>query len=90
MKIDHDQWSLLGEKNLGGPDGLNIGFTRLADQVLLLYEGPFILMKCILNDYWADASPQKDGWDHEKIDVVMSKLYYCWVAMLQAQVGEEE
>ena len=36
-----------------------------------------MLIKAILNDYWADA-PLED-WNAEKVDLVMSKLYYCWV-----------
>ena len=45
--------------------------------------GPMTLLKAILNDYWADAGPTQD-WDAEKVDIVMSKLYWCWVAWLEA------
>jgi len=90
MKIDHDQWSALGEANLGGADSANTRFMRLG-QLMVIDEGAFILQKCILNDYWAD-SMDKGSWSREKIDIVMSKLYYCWVAMMQPQMplGEEE
>jgi len=88
MKIDHDQWSALGEANLGGIDGANIRFMELG-QYIVVNEGAFTLLKCILNDYWAD-SMDKDAWSREKVDLVMSKLYYCWVAMLQAQMPVEE
>jgi hypothetical protein len=78
--MTHDQWSKLGEINLGGMDSPNIQF------MILGHRGPssgaFTLLKCILNDYWADAPPQKEGWSKEKIDMVMSKLYYCWCVML--------
>lgn len=92
MRISHDEWSKMGEKALGGPEGANIRFMNLhGDDILLVYGGPVTLMKCVLNDYWADAMISKTTiWDKEKIDMVMSKLYYCWVAMIQAQVGEEE
>ena len=70
----HDKWSKMGEEHLGE---MNLRFSRLHD------DGCFTLMKCIINDYWADAPPQTEGWDREKIDMVMSKIYYCWVAMLE-------
>jgi homoserine trans-succinylase len=81
--IDHDQWSKLGEENLGGFDGPNISF--MMNGTMIVNQGPFTLMKCILNDYWADVSNTED-WTAEKVDVVMSKLYYCWVAMFQHEV----
>jgi hypothetical protein len=51
-----------------------------------------ILQKAIMNDYWADVSPgihDHTTWNTEKIDMVMSKLYYCWVRMSQ-HIGDEE
>jgi len=78
----HDRWSKLGEDNLGGPDSPNLKFMRLGRTT---EEGAFTLMKCILNDYWADTHTYADtyaGWSREKVDVVMSKLYYCWCVML--------
>jgi len=77
----HDRWSKMGEENLGGPDGANLRFTHLGRTK---EEGMFTLMKCILNDHWADvpAASLNQGWDRKHIDYVMSKIYYCWVAML--------
>ena len=46
--------------------------------------GCLILQKAIMNDYWADCSctvPGHTGWEKEHVDMVMSKLYYCWVRM---------
>lgn len=73
MIKQHDQWSKLGEENLGPAN------IRWAEKV-----GPMILMKAILNDYWADC-PAKDSllWNGEQINMVMSKLYWCWVAWLE-------
>ena len=39
------------------------------------------LMKSIINDYWTDDVKTKD-WDSEKVNMVMSKIYWCWVAWL--------
>ena len=84
----HDEWSKLGEENLGlhniqwaemrahGGEGHAMGF--------------FTLMKCILNDHWADQPKGRNDWDSEHIDYVMSKLYYCWVRMLWDFYPEEE
>lgn len=74
----HDQWSEMGERHLGE---WNI---RWAEQV-----GPMVLLKSILNDYWADA-PKDGPWDREKIDMVMSKLYWCWVRWLDNEHPTEE
>ncbi len=88
--IQHDKWSELGLENLGGIEGMNIAFMRLGITKMSVYQGPFTLLKCILNDYWADISMSKDEtWDKEKIDLVMSKLYFCWVAMLQAEIDNQ-
>jgi len=78
----HDRWSKMGEENLGGPEGGNLRFTHLGRTK---EEGIFTLMKCILNDHWADVPPASlnQGWDRKHIDYVMSKIYYCWVAMLE-------
>jgi len=64
--MEHDQWSQKGKKNMGE---MNIKWGEKA--------GWDMLIKAILNDYWADA-PLED-WNAEKVDMVMSKLYYCWV-----------
>jgi len=80
----HDKWSKMGEENLGGPDSPNI--TCLDWHGRTREEGAFTMMKCILNDYWADVPPGSDEsytlWDREKIDTVMSKIYYYWCVML--------
>ena len=47
-----------------------------------------MLIKAILNDYWADA-PLED-WNAEKVDMVMSKLYYCWVRRVCSPEDEME
>ena len=64
--MKHDEWSEKGMKNMGK---MNIKWGEKA--------GWDMLIKAILNDYWADA-PLED-WNAEKVDMVMSKLYYCWV-----------
>ena len=68
--MKHDRWSALGMENMGEN---NIKWGEKA--------GWDILIKSILNDYWADVPPSRkeDYWDRQKIDMVMSKLYYCWV-----------
>ena len=67
--MKHDRWSKLGKENLGEH---NIRWGERA--------GWDTLIKAILNDYWADVpSYRKENWDIEKIDMIMSKLYYCWV-----------
>ena len=72
----HDQWSKLGERALGS---LNIDW---AERV-----GPMVLMKAILNAYWADVAPstREAEWDRVRVDMVMSKLYWCWVAEMDRQ-----
>lgn len=75
----HDQWSKLGEENMGE---MNIQWMERA--------GPMTLMKAVMNDYWADAGVPSEGWSKETVNVVMSKLYYCWVAWLEQEHPEEE
>jgi len=92
MITQHDQWSKMGEEHLGEH---NIRWAQMMEDFpnIPLGAGPMTLLKAILNDYWADAPPQKDGWDQEKIDMVMSKLYWCWVAWMDSthlEVAEEE
>jgi len=92
----HDQWSEMGEKNLGehnirfaeigGPNGHR---GELLDQKWS-HDGFFTLMKSIMNDHWADANTPKDGWPAFHVDIVMSKLYYCWVRMLDAGHPEDD
>lgn len=84
----HDKWSKMGEENLGGPDGPNIKF--LAKMMRTKEEGAFTLMKCIMNDYWADAGPQREGWTKAHLDMVMSKIYYCWCVMLDERHPQDE
>jgi len=92
MITHHDQWSLMGEENLGE---MNIKWAQMMEDFPNCPQGsgPMTLLKSILNDYWADAPPQIDGWDQEKIDMVMSKLYWCWVAWMgctHIEIGEDE
>jgi len=75
---DHDQWSKMGEEHLGE---MNI---RWGEKV-----GWDILVKSIINDYWAD-SLSKAAWPREHVDTVMSKLYYCWVRQLWEKVDSRE
>ncbi len=81
MIKNHDQWSKMGEEHLGEHN------IKWADRA-----GPMMLMKAILNDYWADVlHSRKDGWSQEHVDMVMSKIYWCWVAWLELNhFGEEE
>ena len=68
-----DIWAETGKINLGSHN------LRWGDSV-----GYLTLQKAILNDYWADARPDSlRQWDREKISIVMSKLYYCWVKLLE-------
>ena len=79
----HDAWSKMGEENLGR------GNISWADRC---GDGGFMLMKAILNDHWADARKGWKSdyqWDRAKIDYVMSKLYWCWVAMLEHMHPED-
>ena len=41
-------------------------------------------MKSIMNDYWADVVGPTQDWPAEHVDMVMAKLYWCWVAWLEA------
>jgi len=91
----HDKWSQMGEDNLGihnirfaeigGPEG----HRGKLDVQHWGHNGFFTLMKCILNDHWADAN-SKDDWPRWYVDLVMSKIYYCWVRMLDEAHPEEE
>jgi hypothetical protein len=88
----HDQWSKLGEKNMGEH---NIAWAKKMEDFHMDPPGNGImtLMKAIMNDYWADATTPTDGWPKFHVDMVMSKLYWCWVAWMDAthmEVGEEE
>ena len=74
--MKHDRWSKMGEENLGE---MNIRFGKKASWS--------ILMKAIINDHWADAP--REAWDEEKVDYVMSKLYYVWCAQLHDYHAEE-
>ena len=93
MSREHDKWSKMGEGNLGE---MNIRWAEMrAHGIPDSFEnekevmGFFTLMKCILNDHWADA-PRQIEWDTAHIDYVMSKLYYCWVRMLWGFYPEDE
>ena len=82
MIREHDAWSKMGEDNLGH---MNISWARRTG------DGGFMLMKAILNDHWADARSgwkKEHHWDRAHIDYVMSKLYWCWVAMLEHRYSE--
>ena len=93
MIREHDEWSKLGEGNLGP---MNIQWAQRCEDFPMgpVGQGPMMLMKAILNDYWAYCrNEEHDDWSREKVDIVMSKLYWCWVAWLEcsyAEVGEEE
>lgn len=73
----HDRWSRVGERNLGAK---NVEWAEMV--------GPMVLMKAILNDYWADVPVRE--WDRAKVDMVMSKLYWCWVAEMDRQLERRE
>ena len=75
-KFHGDRWSDMGAEHLGEN---NIRWAQVA--------GPLTLMKAIMNDYWADAQTPGDGWSQEKVDMVMSKLYWCWVCWLNNEEG---
>ena len=83
MIREHDQWSKLGAEHLGEH---NIAWALKMESfgVGVPGEGPMILMKSIMNDYWADVPTKTSSWSAEKADMVMSKLYWCWVAWLDA------
>ena len=80
----------MGEEHLGEH---NICWAEMMESIIpgVSGSGPLTLMKSIMNDYWADA-PKTGSWNREKIDMIMSKLYWCWVAWLEAthyEVSEE-
>ena len=80
-----DPWYLMGKKHLER----DIEWMEMMDKRPLAW---LILQKCILNDYWADvpSSPNNTRtWDQEMIDMVMSKLYYCWVR-INLEIGDIE
>ena len=87
----HDCWSKMGEENLGEHnirwaqkmEEMNVGYGELWGY------GPMTLMKAIINDHWADAIGPK-AWPAWKVDLVMSKIYWCWVAWLECTHPEEE
>lgn len=81
----------MGEKNLGE---MNLLWAKKVEEISIAApgSGPMTLMKAIINDYWADANGPK-AWPAWKVDEVMSKIYWCWVAWLDCthiDVGEEE
>lgn len=73
--VEHDDWSAMGEEHLGE---VNVRWGMLA--------GWLTLQKAIMNDYWTDRD-KNQPWDGEMVDMVMSKLYYCWVRMLIDEHG---
>jgi len=75
---EHDQWSKMGEENMGE---MNIMWGEKV--------GWDILVKSIINDYWADSLSISD-WPRDHVDMVMSKLYYCWVRQLWEKVDAGE
>ena len=48
-----------------------------------------IMMKSVLNDYWMDTGYRQQGdiseFDNARMDVFISKIYYCWVQMWKCQ-----
>lgn len=92
MITNHDRWSKLGEEHLGE---VNIQWAQRMEEFPLSPpgSGPMTLMKAIINDYWADCGNDRDDWPREFVDMVMSKLYWCWVAWLECthhEVGDEQ
>jgi len=83
MIQDHDQWSKLGEEYLGEH---NIEWARKIESFPhgVPGSGPLTLMKSIINDYWADVPGATQDWDAMHVDMVMAKIYWCWVAWLEA------
>ena len=76
----HDDWSKMGEEHLGEPNvRWGMGFEG----------GWLTLQKAIMNDYWTDRS-KNQPWDAEMVDMVMSKLYYCWVRMLEDEARRRQ
>lgn len=87
MKINHDRWSKLGEKNLGKH---NIHWAMKMESMGEPGHGVLTLMKAIMNDCWADVGVPSYGWTSDEVNRNMSKLYWCWVAWLDATHKEEE
>tara|TARA_Y100001938_G_C7875529_1_gene322397 strand:+ start:267 stop:542 length:276 start_codon:yes stop_codon:yes gene_type:complete len=85
----HDRWSKLGEEYLGEH---NIDWARRMEEFPtgIPGSGPLTLMKSIINDYWADVPGATQDWDAMKVDEVMAKIYWCWVAWLDATHMEVE
>lgn len=83
MITDHDRWSKLGEEYLGEH---NIDWARRMETMNMGVpgSGPLTLMKSIINDYWADVPGATKDWDAMHVDMVMAKIYWCWVAWLEA------
>lgn len=81
MIRNHDQWSKMGEEHLGEN---NIEWARrLEGWDAVVGSGPLTLMKSIINDYWTDRDKNQD-WDAQHVNMVMSKIYWCWVAWLDS------
>jgi len=76
MDLDDCKGDLLAEM---GKKHLDINNVNWGDKV-----GFLMLQKAIMNDYWADAKKNVD-WPAWKVDLVMSKLYYCWVKLLEKE-----
>ena len=88
----HDRWSKLGEEYLVEH---NIKWVEHMEsfQTGVAGAGPLTLMKAIINDYWADVPGATQDWPAMHVDEVMAKIYWCWVAWLEAthhEAGEEE
>jgi hypothetical protein len=80
----HDMWSKMGEEQLGEH---NVRWAKMMEEFPNSPPGagPMTLLKAILNDYWADVpSTQRHDWDIRYQDMVMSKLYWCWVAWMDS------
>lgn len=81
-----DPWYIMGKKHLEH----DIEWVELMEKRGLV--NWLILQKAIMNDYWADvgwSGRNNGGWDQEHVDMVMSKLYYCWVRM-SAHIGDDQ
>ena len=83
MIKSHDRWSKLGEEYLGEH---NIAWAEKMESfpTQVAGSGPLTLMKSIMNDYWADVRGPTQDWPAVHVDEVMAKLYWCWVAWLEA------
>ncbi len=83
MIKSHDRWSKLGEEYLGEH---NIAWAEKMESfpTQVPGSGPLTLMKSIMNDYWADVRGPTKNWPAKHVDEVMAKLYWCWVAWLEA------